>query len=335
MTAGRQLPILSTSERSSFLRCPWQWWHKYRMGYAPKGETADALWFGTGIHIALAEWYQKGKRRGPHPAETFDTWCAGEIRDIKAAYAQGDWEEGSFDDAKYEDAHDLGVDMLEGYVDKYGKDEHWHIIAVETVFRVRVVREGKPVAIFRSAWDGVFRDLRDGEIWVLENKSAKAIQTNYLEHDNQGGSYFAVASAVLRSRGILGPDEKIAGVMYNFLRKSLKDDRPQNETGAYLNMDGSVSKKQPPPRFVRFPIDRSPGEVEGQMTRMANEVFVMNGVRSGAIPLLKNKTRDCTWCEFSGPCKADDRGSPAYQALLDQHYVQSDPYDHYQKSATG
>ena len=62
------IPTLRTSERAAFKRCPWRWLQEYEYGYRPISPDADAAWLGIGLHIALAKYYLKGKRRGPHPA---------------------------------------------------------------------------------------------------------------------------------------------------------------------------------------------------------------------------------------------------------------------------
>src|SRR6266568_1377465 len=98
---------LHTSERSAFRRCPKMWWWKYRMGLVSKYEEPDALWFGIGIHEALAQWYKPGLRRGVQPAAYFRQWCGDEMREIAANYNDRDsvWGE---DAPKYEDALELG-----------------------------------------------------------------------------------------------------------------------------------------------------------------------------------------------------------------------------------
>jgi PD-(D/E)XK nuclease superfamily len=325
------LPIITTSERSTFRKCPQKWWWKYRMGLTSTEETADALWFGTGVHIALAKWYLKGRRRGPHPADTFEDWVGAEMREIRANYASHDRE--WFDEPKFEDALDLGTNMLTHYVEHYGRDPQWQIIAIETPFKVQVTRHGDPIALFMSAWDGVLRDLTDGRIYLLENKTASQIMLAYLELDDQAGSYFAVASAVLRARGILKPNEEIAGIVYNFLRKSKKDERPRNEGGAYLNANGTVSKRQPPERFVRHKVERLASEQRTQMERLADEVAVMNAMRAGTIPVYKNTTRDCTFCEFFIMCQLHEQGNDNWREVAAASYRQRNPYDRYVKSA--
>jgi hypothetical protein len=285
------------------------------------------LWFGIGIHEALAAWYLKGLRRGPHPAETWEAWTAEEIAFAKT------YLDDTFDEPVWVDAVELGTAMLEEYVDYYGRDEQWNIISVEQPFRVRITREGTPVAYFASRWDGVARDESDGKIYLLEHKTATQIITAYLELDDQGGSYWAVASQLLRAKKILKPNEQISGIIYNFLRKGLPDDRPQDADGNYLNKDNSISKRQPPQPFVRVMVERSPKEQRTQLERIADEVTVMDAARSGLIPITKTPTKDCPRCPFWIPCGLHERGSDAYQTVLKNNYIQIDPYGDMRKSA--
>jgi Zierdtviridae exonuclease len=324
-----ELPILHTSERSSFRRCPWQWKQRYIEGLVPALKQSDARWFGIGIHLALAEWYKKGKRRGPHPADTFHDWYDEEIAGFKIKL------DDEFDTAVWEDAYTLGIAMLEGYVSHYGKDSQWQVIVPERPISVKVTRAGEPIALFRSRWDGVVRDLDTGRIYLLEHKTASQIQLPYLEIDDQAGIYWAVAGPVLRADRTLGMGEEIAGIIYNFLRKAMPDERPQNELGQYLNKDGSVSKQQGSPRFVRHLVERSPKEQHTQMNRLADEVAVMNGMRSGAIPIWKTTTKDCTFCDFFDVCRLDERGNKrAFNVLVNSTFDRTDPYADDRKSAT-
>jgi len=304
------------------------------MGLIPKGESPDALWFGIGVHIALAEWYKLGLKRGPHPAKTFAEWCGEEEREIRASY--GDRDSEWYDEPKFEDARDLGIAMLEGYVDEYGKDPTWDVIAIEQQFRITLMRAGVPIAEFWSTFDGVYRDLADrGKIKLMEHKTTRAIQPAYLALDDQGGAYWAVAGYLLRKNGILKPGEDIAEITYNFLRKAQPDPRERNAEGAYLNLDGSVSKKQPPPLFAREPVERHPAEQKRQLERLSDEVAVMNAMRSGELPITKSTTKDCTFCEFFVMCQLHERGGDKWQSLQRSEYYQRNPYDRYLKSAGG
>lgn len=324
-----KLEVVTTSLRYALNRCPQLWWWRFPMGLTPKQQDADARWFGIGVHLALADWYGKGKRRGPHPAKTFREWAGDEVAYIKTV-------EEEFDLPKYEDASELGNLILEEYVDHYGRDPQWNIIAIEQQFKTLIKDGGKPVAKFMSTFDGVTRDEEDGQVYLLEHKTAREISTAYLELDPQAGAYWAVATAILRAKGLIGPKEYISGIMYNFLRKARPDIRPRDEGGAYLNKDGSVSKRQPKPIFHREPIERSPEELEMEMRALQDEVTFMKAMRDGTQPIRMNRTKDCPWCDYFDLCVLKLRGNQeAVDSYIASQYVQSDPFERYaQKSAS-
>src|SRR5699024_6352982 len=86
--------------------------------------------------------------------------------------------------------------------------------------------------------DLVYRDLRDNKIYVMDHKTARALgssNTQYLPLDDQAGAYYAVAVAALRRKNMIGPKERIAGVVYNYLVKALPDTRPVNPEGYATN----------------------------------------------------------------------------------------------------
>jgi hypothetical protein len=114
--------------------------------------------------------------------------------------------------------------------------------------------------------------------------------------------------------------------MYNFLRKSAPDQRPRNAGGAYLNQDGTVSKRQPPKAFHREPIDRSPREVNQQFRRLTDEVVIMNYMRDGKLPVTKNITDMCPYCPFFTMCTLHEKGGNAWKSFRDKEYIVKDPY---------
>jgi hypothetical protein len=211
-----------------------------------RGTPPQALWFGTLVHVALAEWYcGPGLKRGPHPAETFARLANNELEYVKTQFDTDDEER----IAKYVTAHDLGIAMLEGYVAEYGRDEHMHILQPEKTFAIDVPwprdaegrqslyegTAGELLIRYVGTYDCTWRDLRDDSIRLEEHKTAKAITTGHLPMDNQAGSYWAVATRTLRNDGLIGPKETLAGIEYNFLRKSLPDDRPRDAEGYACN----------------------------------------------------------------------------------------------------
>lgn len=234
------IPILRASERRTAMACPQRWWWSYREGLKPKQERWGALWFGTGVHIALAAWYcGPGLKRGPEPAETWMEFAQGAETYVKVADATDE------EVAKWEDAIALGVAMLEGYRALYGRDEHMDIIAPEQTFSLELpwpkgqqIYDVKPndiMAIHVGTFDLAYRDLRHGWFMLEEHKTARAIMTNHLAMDDQGGTYWAVATRTLRARGLIGPKEVLRGIEYNFMRKALPDDRPKDAEGYYTN----------------------------------------------------------------------------------------------------
>jgi hypothetical protein len=236
-------PIIRTSERRDFKRCPWRWWQAWRKGLVPVGSVSDALWFGTGVHIALASHYcGPGLKRGPHPAVTFGKWATAEMRFIKTSDKFGNGARATIEE-KLVPALELGTTLLEEYIRTYGPDDSWWVIAPEQSGQVSVPDPTDPqqvLAIYGFTYDLVFRDLIDEQIWLGEHKTAKAIMLDHLPLDDQAGSYWAVAGPQLQADGLLGKREKIAGIMYNFLKKSLPDTRPRNAQGMYTNQPGKA-----------------------------------------------------------------------------------------------
>lgn len=323
------LQMLRTSERGSFKECPLKWHWSTNEGLAAKRDS-NPLWFGQGIHIALAEWYQKGLERGEHPADTWEDFCADEKRFIPTEYDE--------DERKYVEAKELGIAMMEGYIEEYGNDERWDVIATEQTFnlliadpRVPRLPSGKRKALVKyvGTFDGVYRDTGSGEIFLMEHKTAAGISTDHLPLDDQAGSYWYVADRVLRKQGLIGPRESIAGIMYNFMRKGLPDDRPRDEKGNALNKDGTISKRQSPPLFQREPVWRSRGERATMERRIQDEALHMEAMRNGTLPIYKRPTRDCSWrCEFYKMCMLDEAGADV-EEYKEAVYRKRDPYgDH-------
>jgi hypothetical protein len=285
------------------------------------------LWFGTGIHYALAEWYGQGfQRNRRNPSFIFRDWVGDEVVEIKGNYAEKDRE--WFDEPAYYDAGDLGVAMLDGYVQEYGRDPDWEIIAVEQAFELELVRSGDTVAVFAGCFDGALIDHSDQrpEPFLLENKTAGSIKIAHLPLDMQAGNYFAAGTTALRHQGILGSKESLSGIMYNFLRKSPPDERERGAGGAYLNKDGSPSKRQPPPRFKREVVDRRPREVDNILRRLTDKAVLMDAYRTGREPLTKNITDMCPYCPFFNMCVLHEKGGKRWQQIRDQNFIVTDPY---------
>lgn len=328
MSLVPETPVLiRTSERSTFRRCNQKWFWKYvRLLSHPKPK--GALTFGTLIHNALEGWYPPGVERGIHPVETFRSlYDANEEQ-----FSQWDNEGNKIS------AYDLGVAMLEGYLEEYGDDDDIEIIAPEQTFAIDVMTEGGAYLFtYVGKIDATARRRSTGRLVLLEHKTAKTVEDVRINsgYGDQGLSYLWAATIMLRDDGTIGPEEFFDGVMFNFLRKGLPDDRPRNQDGYYLNkpskaalqlaceendlpvkgtiaqlterlrnvgwsvqdvqMLGEVSKVQHTPLFVRQSVIVSPNSMDRFEKRIRAEGWTMNRMRAGKLPVFKNPTKDCKW----------------------------------------
>lgn len=329
---------LRTSERRDFKRCPQRWWWGWREGLRNKGEPSDALWFGIGWHLVMAHWYcGPGLKRGNNPYGVWERYVQEQVRYIRTI----PWEGAEYSEEKYVEAGKLGYTMLEHYFLTWGDDPDWHVIGPEQTFQVMIElydaegqQTGKYIE-YDGTFDGVYRD-GEGKLWLMEHKTAKAIRTSHLPMDDQAGSYWAVADATLRAQGLIKPKEQLRGIMYNYVRKAAPDSRPQDAQGQYLNLDGTVSKRQPPPHFLREAIFRTPQERNTQLLRVGSEATVMQQYRTKALPLFKNPTTDCSWdCNFFELCRLHEaypKDAVDYKKVM---YKVEDPYRDHRKSASG
>lgn len=230
--------IMRTSERRRLKRCEYSWEWGYRQRLKPMRDS-NPLWFGQAIHLALADYYLPGKARGPHPALTF----AASLDDGRIDRVDPEFETEMVEFAEH---YELGVDMLNRYIDTFGEDGDWECIQPEMKLRIWIPhptdKTNKRWMLYVGTIDGVFRyvgesvgELRHGSIWLFEHKTAASIQIHHLPLDDQAGSYWALAGIALRKRGILKDGEEIDGIMYNFLRKATDDPRPKNADGLYTN----------------------------------------------------------------------------------------------------
>jgi hypothetical protein len=325
------LPIIRTSERRDFKRCPQRWYWAWRMGLRGKYQSVGALWFGTGIHLALAEWYcGPGLRRGPHPVETWLEYAKDEESKLRVAAGDG------WSDDVWVEAKTLGVVMLEEYVNLYGKDDSWHIIAPEQSFQLIIPKRSgaADLAIYAGTFDLVYRDLEDDSLWLGEHKTAKAISIAHLPLDDQAGSYWAVASKVLEDAGVLQKGDSIKGIMYNFLKKAEPDDRPMDEQGRRLNQNGTISKRQPKPNFLREPVERTRAERRTMIKRIQNEAMWMDAARKRPDTLFKTPTFNCSWdCSFYDMCTLHENGTEDWREYAKAVFKVQDPYADHRKSA--
>lgn len=329
-----RVPDIRTSERVTWKRCQQRWWWSYREGLKPKGTVSDALAFGEWVHVAFAAWYcGPGKARGPEPVETFKLIADDALRMIKTKDATEEKV------AEYTTLADLGVVLLEEYIQRYGRDEQMLMIQPEKTFRLDIPfpdwygeTTRKVLARYVGTVDGVYRDAATGLLWLIEHKTAKTIRIDHLPLDEQAGSYWAIIVRSLLAEGLIKPNEKLKGIMYNFVRKGLPDARPVDAQGYSLNKDGSRSKVQPAALFKRHPVTRTRAERASQLLRIQTDAAQMELARTGEIPLSKTPHWSCArLCEFSEMCKLHE-ASGNWQEYKRLMFRTEDPYADHRKS---
>lgn len=358
------LPLLRTSERTTYKRCPWQWYQSYERGLTPVNPRQDARWFGTGIHLCKAEWYIPGRKRGRDMHETWDEYAQDTYVTVAA--------QGLIDDEwkrEHLDANELAHAMIDGHLATYGEDDNWEVIAAEQRFSVlipdpRSEYKGKAVTRYIGTIDLIVRELDTGEVWLDDTKTASRIYTHHLTLLEQPTAYVAVGTHTLREQGLIGPEERVRGIIFDFMRKGLPDNRPINAEGLRCNKPlkkhyeeslsaiegfnpkwtlvqmevfaanhgvtvyGDVSKDQGTPLFLREKIEKTPKECARQIRRIGEEALHMKAIRAGELPILKTPQDNCNWCDFFELCELDESGGDT-EYFEEGAFTRRDPYgDH-------
>jgi hypothetical protein len=325
--APRSLPLLRTTERSTFTECQWRWYVTYVLGL--QGQRVPTWsWFGSAIHVGLRARYPVGRRRGSlaDMLDAFDTYMGEEVRRV---YTGDD-----IDEEEVVDATKLGRAMLKGYVQHYGRDQHWEVIHTEQPFQIDVPDWRHParlIAVYCGTFDMVVWDQADKCYRVVDHKTRRSFPSNWTFYDSnrQGGSYLWVAPEVLRHMGIMGKNDELDGIVFNCLKKHLPDERPRNAEGLALNKDGSVSQRQPAELFHRYLSRRRPEERIRQARHVQVEAQQMNLIRRGLIQPTKNTTEDCPRCPLYEYCQLDETSSIEAEEYAKHMLRYRDPYlDH-------
>ena len=349
-----ELPYLRNSERSAFKTCPakWNWgWNgggQPGLGLTLQMPTRSAAWFGSLVHVALAEWYapaggKNGFVRGRDPRETIAEGFKNEYTTISA----GPY----FDEVaekEYWDAAELGQIMMTAYMAEYGVDETWEVLMPETRFNVKIPYTARQhikyidmsdrialssddrfITRLVGTFDMPIRDHMDGHVKIVDHKTTnKKENIAWLEKDDQTGTYVAVSTRYLRRAGFISDKEAVVGAIWNYLRKGKPDTREKDELGRALNKDGSVSKVQPSPLFWRVDLRRNKHNRLRQIERIAEDAETMAIVRAGVLPVLKNPAEHCGWCEFKELCAVDEDGGDVEQFKKDVFKTQDMYADH-------
>lgn len=329
---SRTLPVVTRSERVDFKRCEWKWYQLWRRGLVPKSKTFGALDLGEWLHAALADWYSA-------PDRSIDL---GFIFNLYADHAVERATNGGAPEHTIEKAEELaalGENMMRAYQKHYGTDEDVEVIRAEVPLEFSFPdRTGALAFLHKLKPDLVYRSRRNLGVWLMEHKSATSIHTEHLVIDDQARPYGAMAERALRNLGLISKREELKGIMYNYMRKGLSDERPTNDAGKALNKNGTVSARQPAALFVRKPIlmsrpakritlNRVRGETIG-ITTLATMIRANPG-EHWSERLSKTPHHSCPkFCPVFALCEADENGADTTE-LESGLFDRRDPYTYY------
>jgi hypothetical protein len=252
---------IHTSDRAAFKRCRryWNWSSPMRENLRPKvtlGGVNLPLWFGSGIHYALEQYYDPVLRRDP--IETFKTWyrlqwVGGLIDDseLRLTYdpqpilwdhdVQPDGRETKKvwkvrgleelhpdpDPEEFEAHYELGIGMLNFYKEYSNECDNFAVIAAEHDFSVPLgfkaidPRDGKQKPVhYRGRTDAIIQDLESGRFGIIDHKTTVRVDDDYfrkLDKDEQCTSYMWAAEHEAEIYDL--PYKQIDFVIYNALRK--------------------------------------------------------------------------------------------------------------------
>lgn len=265
------IPI-HASDRGTFKRCrrKWDWSSPMRNNLVSNTNMQGIvmpLWFGSGIHYALAQYYSPTLRRDP--VETFIWWydlqmSGGVVTEhqLDLVYDRHPQYDAAgdryivkglddllpFDDPEvFEEHRDMGVGMLTYYKDYAEREDNFAVIVEEHTFSVPVTDpDGKIIFAvdprdevwkevhLRGTQDGIIQDLETGQFGILEHKSAVSIDENYhrkLEKDEQCTTYVYAAEREAELYDL--EYDKISYVLYNAIRKTYPKPPTELKSGMF------------------------------------------------------------------------------------------------------
>lgn len=180
--------IVSYSELSTFRQCPLKHHLAYQRRWRKPTPEDSALTRGTLWHTVLEEHYKtisQSKYAGKKRTEAQDK------RILAVA-----WERiipHLFDENGAQTPNqELITWMYQGYVEKYGTDQRWKIIATEHQILVPLLDENGNVSryVLKVKIDLIVMDLQHGFIWIIDHKSCGDLPKQFdLDLDDQFGLY--------------------------------------------------------------------------------------------------------------------------------------------------
>ncbi len=327
----RELPLIRSHERMDYKRCQKKWHWKWRRGLVLRKKSFGALDLGTWVHSAFEAWYVPGDRRYGKLYDHFNEAAESAIADAVNADAP------SYEIEKAEELAVLGEAMCKSYAEHYENDRDVIVIGTEIPLEFTFPdSRGRLAAKHLLKPDMVYQKRSKGTFHLMENKTAATLgRTEHLVIDDQARPYGAMAERALRQAGVLGRKEVLSGITYNYLRKAFPDLRLKDAEGNSLNRDGSISKKQPAPLFLRKEVTLTAEAKRRTLERLRRETLkitaVAQEIRDRTLdPALLDKTphHSCPkFCDYFAMCTSEEQGGDV-STFENTMYTRQNPYDY-------
>jgi RecB family exonuclease len=211
--------------------------------------------------------------------------------------------------------------MYQGYLEKYGYDPQWEILAVEVKFQARLRDpQGRATRyVLKGKLDLVIRDRKTRKIWIVDHKSGANLPD---EMELDLADQFGVYAWLLGEYGI-----DVIGVIHSGARTTRnKGDLPENQDENGVPLKSTMAKQTLEQRMRRTLLNRGKGELQS----VARDFWAVtvNAYPEysdlEALPLYSSPDpRTCSWkCDFLDAHLMARKGRSIQAVLTEQGFVQ-------------
>lgn len=275
-----RIHVVSFSELSDARQCP----HKHELNYKERWQsptTKPALSRGTLWHKVMEQHYLG------HKAGNLKQGMANALALLSSK------------DGDVTEEQDLVYWMYSGYLELYGDDPQWEVLAVEHTSEIWLptVNGGRSNYKLKIKIDLIVR--WKGKIWIIDHKSGKDLpKDKELALDDQFGLYVW---------GMRAMGKKVFGAMHNAARTQ------RNKT------PGQTIES----RFSRTLMNRTQAELDVIAVEAYKTMRRIYQIPAGEAERSPNPDQ-CTWkCDFLEPCLAGRKGIDERVFLSEKGFVQN------------
>ena len=208
--------VVSYSELSTYRSCPLKHLLAYKERWTKPPEEGSPLSKGTLWHAVMEIHYlgiQAFQRGNIKTREELHEWVAQRLALLL-------WDQ---DTGEQSELQQLILWMYQGHLERYGIDEQWEILGVETKIQQRLPGpDGPSPYILKGKLDLVVRDRATGKIWVVDHKSGANLP---VEEDLDMNDQFGLYLWLLNEAGV-----PAIGAIHSANRTKMNlGDRPENQ----------------------------------------------------------------------------------------------------------